>query len=191
MPAGCADDDPGVPVSAHIFTASKAPWHDIADDLPAFDEYPPGVPGSVIERSRSTEAHDDVVRGSCLCGGVAFEIDGPPNVFLYCHCSRCRKAHGTLHSALFLIDPPQLNWLQGEHLIERFKVEGAARYMHAFCRTCGSSLPQDHAHPPVVVPAGTLDDDPGVKPSCHIFTGSKAPWYEIPGDLPQFDEYPS
>jgi hypothetical protein len=42
----------------------------------------------------------------------------------------------------------------------------------------------------VVIPAGTLDDDPGVRPVVHIFTGSKAAWYEIRDDLPQFQEFP-
>lgn len=38
---GTVDGDPGVRSQAHIFVASKAPWHDITDDLPQFDEYPP------------------------------------------------------------------------------------------------------------------------------------------------------
>ena len=36
----------------------------------------------------------------------------------------------------------------------------------------------------------TLDDDPGVRPGLHIFVGSKAPWFEITDDLPQYSEYP-
>ena len=38
---------------------------------------------------------------------------------------------------------------------------------------------------------GTLDDDPGVLPSYHIFVGSKAPWYDITDHLPQFDTFPA
>lgn len=43
----------------------------------------------------------------------------------------------------------------------------------------------------VIIPAGTLDDDPGLKPAMHIFTASKAPWYDITDTLPQFDEFPA
>ncbi len=39
------------------------------------------------------------------------------------------------------------------------------------------------------VPAGLLDHDPGVKPALHIFVGSKAPWWEITDDLPQFEKW--
>ena len=42
IPAGTLDDDPGARPAAHIFVASKAPWVEINDDLPQFDEYPPG-----------------------------------------------------------------------------------------------------------------------------------------------------
>jgi len=39
-----------------------------------------------------------------------------------------------------------------------------------------------------VVPMGSLDDDPGIRPTAHIFVGSKAPWFEIADDLPQYKE---
>jgi hypothetical protein len=37
---------------------------------------------------------------------------------------------------------------------------------------------------------GMLDTDPGVKPTCHVFVGSKAPWFDIEDDLPQHREFP-
>ena len=39
--AGTLDDDPGIRLESHIFVGSKAPWLDILDDEPRFDEYPP------------------------------------------------------------------------------------------------------------------------------------------------------
>ncbi len=186
LPSGCLDDDPGLPLSAHIFVASKAGWHEIAEDVPCFDAFPPGMDAPVIERQRQTEARPGALRGSCLCGGAAYEIEGEPYMFLRCHCSRCRKAHGAPYSSLLLAKLEQLRWLRGEELVERYKVpEGC------FCRVCGSSLPQVLDHPPVVIPAGSLDDDPASKPWCHIFTGSKAAWFQIADDLPQFETYPT
>ena len=40
IPFGSLDDDPGRGADDHIFVASKAPWHEITDDLPRFDETP-------------------------------------------------------------------------------------------------------------------------------------------------------
>ncbi|MEE8558515.1 MAG: GFA family protein [Myxococcota bacterium] len=190
MPAGCLDDDPGIRLSAHIFVASKAPWHEITGQAPRFDAYPPGVGGAVVERTRSTEPREGAVRGSCLCGDLAYEIEGDLPLFLNCHCSRCRKARGTEYASLLLIEAKQFRWLRGQEGLESYKVPGALRFKHCFCRVCGSSLPEVHPQQ-VVVPAGTLDDDPGTRPGCHIFTGSKASWFEITDELPQYEEYPT
>ena len=42
----------------------------------------------------------------------------------------------------------------------------------------------------VTICMGSFYDDPGVRPSGHIFVGSKATWDEITDDLPQADEWP-
>ena len=42
-----------------------------------------------------------------------------------------------------------------------------------------------------VVPAGALDQDPGIRPQAHIYVGSMAPWFEITDTLPQFQELPA
>ena len=67
-----------------------------------------------------------------------------------------------------------------------------ARYFGtAFCRRCGSGLPRVSAgRGTVVVPAGTLDVDPGIRPSAHIYTAFKAAWFEITGDIPRYAELP-
>jgi hypothetical protein len=44
--------------------------------------------------------------------------------------------------------------------------------------------------PRVAIPFGTLDDDPGRGAEDHIYCDSKAPWYDIEGDLPTFEEGP-
>jgi len=37
---GTLVDEPTLKPTAHMFVASKAPWHQILDDLPQHDEYP-------------------------------------------------------------------------------------------------------------------------------------------------------
>ena len=41
-----------------------------------------------------------------------------------------------------------------------------------------------------IVPMGLFDDCPPRAPQEHIYVGSKADWYDIPGELPQYPEGP-
>jgi hypothetical protein len=192
LPVGCLDDDPGSRPLAHIFVASKAPWHEIVDDLPRFAAYPPEYDAPQVPVRPPPRAVEGRVGGSCLCGGVAYEIEGKIEAIRNCHCSRCRKARSAAHASNLFVEVGRLRWTQGEELLEAYKIPEAERFTHTFCRTCGSSLPRiDLERGYVVVPAGTLDDDPGARQREHIFVVSKAPWYEIADDLPQYEEYPS
>jgi hypothetical protein len=188
--AGCLDDDPGTRPIAHIFVASKAPWQEITDELPCFDAYPPGYGGEEIERETLPPPRTGVVRGSCLCGSVAYESEGGLVRFRNCHCSRCRKARSAAFASNLFVEPKGFRWTRGEDLLDTYEVPGAKRFMTVFCRVCGSSLPRTGLPEFVVVPAGSLDDDPGMRPEMHIFVGSKAEWHEITDDLPQHEEYP-
>jgi hypothetical protein len=174
---------------AHVFAASKAPWHEITDDLPRFDAFPPDYGPAPVDRPPLPPGPEGTIRGSCLCSGVAYEIDGPIQEIRNCHCSRCRKARGAAHASNLFVEPERFRWIRGKDLLESFHVPEAKRFRSCFCRVCGSSLPRTGLEY-VVVPAGTLDDDPGVREKAHIFCGSKAPWYEITDDLPQFEAYP-
>ena len=89
-------------------------------------------------------------RGSCLCGEVAFEVEGPFEQFLNCHCSRCRKATGTAHSCEVIVKALALRWLRGEQSVMRFDLPQARSFATAFCRTCG----QSHAAPDAQRPRG-------------------------------------
>lgn len=72
-----------------------------------------------------------------------------------------------------------------------YRLPNAERFGNAFCQVCGSPMPRlVPARDFIVVPAGAVDGDPGVRAAYHIFTGSKAPWHEITDGLPQYVEYP-
>jgi len=82
-------------------------------------------------------------------------------------------------------------WVRGDDLVVSYRLPGTPRFGNAFCRVCGSPMPR--AVPGrdfVVVPAGSLDVEPGIRPGYHIFVGSKAAWHEITDRLPQYEEYP-
>ncbi|HUO03692.1 MAG TPA: GFA family protein [Candidatus Binataceae bacterium] len=131
-----------------------------------------------------------MIRGSCLCGGVAFEAESR-GLFRYCHCSRCRKARGSAFAANLYLKPADFRWIRGADQLIDYKLPTAERFGNAFCRVCGSPMPRYvAARDFFVIPAGSLDEDSGLRPQCHIFTGSKAPWHEIADRIQQYEEYP-
>lgn len=131
-----------------------------------------------------------MLRGSCLCGGVEYEIRGELSGALNCHCSMCRKAHGAAFRSRASVRVADFRWVRGAHLLTWF--ESSRGNWRGFCQVCGSPLLSRFDQNPAVygLPLGALDDDPRLKPACHVFVGSKAPWYDITDDLPQFQALP-
>ncbi|MCP4388004.1 MAG: GFA family protein [Gammaproteobacteria bacterium] len=131
------------------------------------------------------------ITGSCLCQAVTYQFHGPEYVFQYCHCSRCRKFTGSAHASNLIIDPKNFEWLDGEDMVGRFEPAEAKHFATCFCRKCGSSLPwQSQSGTAMIIPAGTLDQDPGIKPTQNIFWDSRAPWGEEVASLPHYAELP-
>jgi hypothetical protein len=130
-----------------------------------------------------------MIRGSCLCSAVAFEVSGPVQEIGNCHCSQCRKAYAAAFGSIAVVAGSDFRWVRGTDQIHSFpQSPGVNRY---FCKTCGSPLPMVEPWDSLVgIPAGLLDDDPGVRPSSHIFVGSKAQWWSISDSLPQHEAYP-
>jgi hypothetical protein len=133
------------------------------------------------------------VTGSCLCGSVAFDINGSATPIEFCHCPRCRKAYGSAFAATFYVRASAFRWTLGEHHVAIYDApirQHPPAYRHAFCRLCGSALPiVNHEVDYAEIPAGVLDADPGVRPLRHVFTQRRAPWYEPIDDLPQHEQH--
>ena len=129
----------------------------------------------------------DRLRGACECGAVEYRV---ADAFLYaanCHCSRCRASTGSAFKPFAGIERDRLEITQGR---DRLLVFGDDDLNHTRCGVCGSllfSVVRDGAY--VHVAMGSLVDTPAIRPTEHIFVGSKAPWHEITDDLPQADEY--
>jgi len=143
------------------------------------------------------------IRGSCLCGGVKFEITGPLAKPLNCHCVQCRKQHGAAFRsrARARARAEDFKWLQGEELVRYY--ESSPGFRRGFCGNCGSPIVNRVGpnyrllanNPGAIhelgVPLGILDDDPGVRPSEHVFVSEKASWFAITDDLPQHQKVPA
>ena len=130
-------------------------------------------------------------QGSCLCGEVAFEVEGPFDRFLNCHCSRCRKAHGSAFSANAVVPAAALAVVQGADALREYAPSPERR--KCFCGQCGSQLFIRRLAAPgiTVVTLGSLDDDPSIRaPERHVFVDSKAPWHVLADTLPRYRVYP-
>ena len=127
------------------------------------------------------------LRGKCECGAVQYRV---ADAFLYamnCHCSACRAATGSAFKPFAGIEREQLELTAGS---DQLLVFGEDDGNNTRCAVCGSllfSVVREGRY--VHVALGSLVDAPGIEPSGHIFVGSKAPWFEIADDLPQFEEY--
>jgi len=129
-------------------------------------------------------------RGSCLCGAMEYEVTGEATRFYHCHCQRCRKATGTGHATNLFIKVDKVNWLKGEDLIANYKIPQAQRFTNSFCSQCGSRIPRYVPELKVVMlPAGSLDNEPDIQPQARIFWDSRAEWSCSDGDIPLFEEY--
>ena len=132
-----------------------------------------------------------MIKGSCLCGGVRFEIEKAVGPFELCHCNRCRKVSGSAFLAGLYVRAQDFRLIEGGEFIATFEapiLRSPPAYRTSFCRRCGSPVPNLHPDADQVeIPAGLLDGDPELKADKHIFVECKAPWFEIGDSLPQYD----
>ena len=129
------------------------------------------------------------IGGACLCGAVAFAIAPPYRWFAHCHCSMCRKHHGSLFGTSLGVARAAFRWLEGTDEIVHYRATAA--FERPFCRHCGSTVPAaSHDERYWTVPAGLLEGDPGARPRTHIFVASRSPLVELDSILPQHAAYP-
>jgi hypothetical protein len=127
-----------------------------------------------------------VLQGRCGCGAVHYEVADEFRYSANCHCSQCRAATGSAFKAFAGIERDKLTVTEGG---DRLMVFGEDELNDTRCATCGSLLYSVVREGQWVhVAMGSLVDDPTIRPSDHIYVGSKAPWFEITDDLPQNEE---
>ena len=173
----------------NIFVVDSSPWHTINGDMPRHNDYPEesGIPS--VEGLAIPGKAEDLVRGSCLCGVVTYQITEPFKTAHNCHCSRCRYGRAAAHSSNGFVSYDGVQFLSGEDRLKSYKAPDARYFTQVFCQVCSSLMPRRDAERDLtVIPMGSLDDDPELKPVRHIFVDYKAEWHDITDDLPQFPE---
>jgi hypothetical protein len=129
-----------------------------------------------------------MIEGGCLCGAIRYESQGRALRFAHCHCPDCRKASGATFASTLVVESSGFRVTAGEaDIVPYASSPGKVR---CFCKHCGSPLfSRVDSRPDVVlIRAGSLDGDPGMRPEMHIWVKAKAPWDEIHDDLPQYEE---
>jgi len=188
VPVGNVAEDPENRPHLHFFTGSKAPWHNIVDDLPQHPAYAPDFGTDLVAEDRRPREPrtPGPIGGSCLCGAVVFEFDGPPLRMYNCHCSRCRLAVSAAYQTVLRAHLSGFRWLAGREKVAGYRMP-ETRFECAFCTVCGSRTPWERGEQ-VCVPAGCLDSDPGQEPSDNIFTASRAAWTVVDERLQTWPE---
>jgi hypothetical protein len=129
------------------------------------------------------------MRGSCLCGAVAYEIDRLDGPVRHCHCRTCQKAQGAAFASTARVDRAHFRWLKGEDMLSAFaSTPGKLRH---FCSVCGSHLMAEWLdQPQVIIRAVTLDEDPQPAAFAHIWVSHDLPWLDFGEDVPAYPEFP-
>jgi hypothetical protein len=135
-------------------------------------------------------SEQNLYSGSCLCGGLRYEIQGKIGDIVQCHCRKCRKANGTAFATNAPIRKADFKIVQGEHLLKKF--QSSENTQRCFCADCASPIISIKTETPDLyrLRIGTLDTPLQQKPTQHIFAASKAEWDTICDGLVQYKERP-
>ncbi|SFK40166.1 GFA family protein [Methylophaga sulfidovorans] len=131
-----------------------------------------------------------MLKGSCLCQSVQYEIDDELGPTMICHCENCRKTSGSAYAINAAVETSHFHLKTGMDAVAEY--ESSPGVFRVFCQHCGSQLYSKRATMPEIIRLrlGTLDTVVDIKPQAHIFVSSKAAWHQICDDIPQFAERP-
>ena len=130
-----------------------------------------------------------MIKGSCCCGAVKFELLNQPSMMGTCHCTRCRKVGA---STIVYVKKEDLKWVQGKEYVKVFHPQAPYKYERSFCKVCGTSLGEilsDLDSFPIA--ANAIDSELDVKNSLHEFVDEKPSWYKICDDAKQSKGHPT
>ena len=135
----------------------------------------------------TTSQPSSTLKGSCLCGAIAYEISGAIGDIVHCHCQTCRKAHASAFSSVAAVDDSDFKIHDRQTLRSFTSSPGKQRF---FCEQCGTQIyakRDDTAH--VILRLGSLDTPIASKEKEHIWLAQKADWYTLNSRLPEHDEF--
>lgn len=134
---------------------------------------------------------ENVLRGQCFCGQVKYEVENNFKDFYLCHCKQCQRLTGSAFASNIITDPDNIKWLEGREKITEYEHRSRV-FSKSFCSSCGSGVPYiNKSGDALVVPAGSLTDDPNIMPKANIFSTEKACWLNEGLQAEAFDGFAS
>lgn len=131
------------------------------------------------------------LHGGCLCGKVEYVVDEDFKTFYQCHCKQCQQLTGSAFASNIFTHVDNINWLQGEDFVQKYN-HPDRDFSNAFCKECGSALPfANQQRTSLLIPAGSLLDEPSIKPKANIFSAEKVCWFDEGLVAKSFDGFPS
>ena len=129
-----------------------------------------------------------MIKGSCCCKAVQFELNERPDRLGMCHCSRCRKVGA---SALAFVKANTLRITSGRNLIAVYKATAQYQYSRCFCSVCGTALGELlSSSASFVINAHCIDSDIVMENAFHEFVADKPSWLAIGDSAQQFAAHP-
>ncbi|MEH6559116.1 MAG: GFA family protein [Oceanicoccus sp.] len=128
--------------------------------------------------------------GGCLCGSVKFSVADSFKAFYQCHCKQCQQLTGSAFASNIFTDPDNIEWISGHPNITNYEHASRA-FSKSFCKTCGSAVPFiNKAKTSLIVPAGSLNEHPDIRPQANIFTAEEACWLKQGLQAESFGDFP-
>lgn len=127
------------------------------------------------------------MKGSCLCGAIAYEVDGFSSDIQHCACRTCQKSHSAAFNTAACVKHDQFRWLRGEASLKGYESsQGKIRY---FCRECGSQMiAQREGKDYLMLRVATLDEDPMMKPTSILWMSDASPWLSFEHGIASYQE---
>ena len=130
-----------------------------------------------------------VLKGSCLCGAIQYEVDCLPETIGHCHCRICQKAHGAAFGTYTYTLYADFRFVAGEEKLTEYRSSPDAT--RTFCQVCGSTLQyKPDYNNGFGLAVATLDSDVGIVPTYQLWTRSKASWWTLDESLKSYEEGP-
>lgn len=128
------------------------------------------------------------MKGSCLCGNIAYEVSQLDTPISHCSCKTCRKAHAAAFNTVAGVKHINFSWLRGQELLKSFESsQGKHRF---FCSNCGTHLVAQRINQKhMVLRVATLDEAPQQIPEFHIFKSHEVSWLEYGDQIPCYSEW--
>ena len=139
-----------------------------------------------------SESSQNLLKGSCNCGHIQYEVLPPFKYQAACHCIQCQKHTQSAFSLVGGTTRDQFHLLRGELKKWTKTADSGTRHDCYFCPQCGNRIYHQNPLIPDIIrlKLGTLEDTSVIDPQIHVWTQHKQDWYELPGDVPAHPTQP-